>query len=104
MKFTMLKSSPGTSVSPKGTAMRAAATGLTMSSATVQPIHTQGQYYLTAWTNSTGNVFQVTLAGNVNPDDPAQLNGNNYKARPITVLLNPPPDLTITHINVPARR
>src|SRR4029078_8627926 len=36
---------------------------------------------------------------NVNPDDPNQPNGDNYKARPITVLLTPPPDLVVTSVS-----
>src|SRR5205823_6518315 len=34
--------------------------------------------------------------------DPYQLNGNNYKARPVTILMTPPPDLVVSAVNVPA--
>ena len=34
----------------------------------------------------------------VNPDAPNEIDNNNYKARPITVLLTPPPDLVVTSV------
>src|SRR5205823_5781784 len=41
-------------------------------------------------------VLEETLSSNINPDDPNEFDNNNYKARPITVLLTPPPDLVVT--------
>ena len=47
-------------------------------------------------------VLKSTLDVNINPDDPNELNNDNYKARPITVLLTPPPDLVVTNGHAPA--
>ena len=66
------------------------------------PKHISGEFFITPFANAYGTIREDTFDNNVNPDDPFQLNGNNYKARPITVLLNPPPDLVITGLNVPA--
>ncbi|MCB1942193.1 MAG: hypothetical protein KDI53_09175, partial [Candidatus Accumulibacter sp.] len=60
------------------------------------PKHIAGQFYITAWSDSFDVVLKSTQDVNVNPDDPGQLNNDNYKARPITVLLTPPPDLVVT--------
>ena len=43
-------------------------------------------------------VLEDTFRTSLNPDDPNELNNNNYKARPITVLLTPPPDLVVTSV------
>ncbi len=66
------------------------------------PAHVTGQYFLTAWTNSTQNVFQVTLDTNVNPDDPHTLYSENYKATPLTILPTPLADLEVTAVSAPA--
>ena len=62
------------------------------------PKHITGQYYITAWADSFDAVLKSTQSVNINPDDPNQLNNDNYKARPITVLLTPPPDLVVSSI------
>ncbi|MGA2035934.1 MAG: CARDB domain-containing protein, partial [Thermoguttaceae bacterium] len=62
------------------------------------PKHITGQYYITAWADSLDNVLKSERSGNINPDDPNELNNDNYKARKITVLQAPPPDLVVTSI------
>ena len=59
-----------------------------------------GTYYMTAWTDLFSVVLQDTLAVNVNPDDPNNLNSDNYKARPVQVLA-PLPDLVVTQVTAP---
>jgi subtilase family serine protease len=63
------------------------------------PERITGEYFITAWSDAFDVVLEDTLATNINPDDPNELDGNNYKARPISVLLTPPPDLTVTQVN-----
>lgn len=45
-----------------------------------------------------GTILEDTQDVNINPDDPNQLDNNNYKARPITILLSSPPDLVVTSV------
>ncbi len=71
-------------------------TGYDVTTTVTLPKHISGQYYITAWSDTFDVVLKSTLDANVNPDDPNQLNNDNYKARPITVLLTPPPDLVVT--------
>ena len=70
----------------------------TVSTTVTLPTHITGQYFITPWADSLDNVLKSTQSGNVNPDDPNELNNDNYKARPITILLTPPPDLVVTSI------
>src|SRR5206468_1876748 len=44
-------------------------------------------------------VTEDTFTANINPDDPTQLDNNNYKARSITVFTTPPADLTVTSVS-----
>ncbi len=62
------------------------------------PTHISGQFFITAWADSLDQVFKSTLSSNVNPDDPNELNNDNWKAQPITVLLTPPPDLVVSSV------
>ncbi len=39
-----------------------------------------GEYYITPWVDPYAQVLEDTLAINVNPDDPNEINNNNYKA------------------------
>jgi hypothetical protein len=57
-----------------------------------------GQWYVTPWTNSYDQVLENTLSDNINPDDPNEIDNNNYKAAPITLLQQPPPDLVVTSV------
>src|SRR5262249_817623 len=57
-----------------------------------------GPWYITPWTNAYDEVLQTSLDVNVNPDDPTEEFSENYKARPITVLLQPSPDLVVTSL------
>ena len=75
------------------------------------PSGISGNYYVTPWTDSYDQVPEDTFDININPDDPTQLDNNNYKARPITVLLRPPPpptqhipsDLVVTSVQPTAQ-
>ncbi len=66
------------------------------------PIHLSGQLFLTPQTDIYQQVDQTTLASNVNPDAPNDFRSDNFKAAPILVLPEPPPDLVVTAIKVPA--
>ena len=46
----------------------------------------RGQYYITVWSDTYDAILEDTLAVNINPDDPTEIDNNNYKARPISVL------------------
>jgi subtilase family serine protease len=61
-----------------------------------------GIYYITPWTDPYDVVLEDTLADNVNPDDPREIDNNNYKARAIDVigLSRPLPDLTVSDLVV----
>ncbi|MCB1964701.1 MAG: hypothetical protein KDI64_01260, partial [Candidatus Accumulibacter sp.] len=72
--------------------------GYDVSTQVTLPKHISGQYYITAWSDSFDVVLKSTQDVNINPDDPGQLNNDNYKARPITVLLTPPPDPVVTTV------
>ena len=56
-----------------------------------------GTYYITPWVDPYGTVLEDTLAINVNPDDPNEIDNNNYKARPVSIIANRP-DLIVTDI------
>jgi len=63
-----------------------------------------GDWYLTPWTDAYDLVLEDTFDVNLNPDDPNELDNNNYKARKITILSPPPkslPDLAVTNIVSP---
>jgi hypothetical protein len=62
-----------------------------------------GEFFITVWSDAHDEVTENTLAVNINPDDPSELDNNNYKARPITVVLTPPPDLVVTAVQPQAR-
>ena len=59
-----------------------------------------GQYFITPWSDSYDVVAEDTLAINVNPDDPNELDNNNYKGRAIDILGYTPvrPDLVISDV------
>ncbi|MEO6753269.1 MAG: CARDB domain-containing protein, partial [Chthoniobacteraceae bacterium] len=72
-------------------------------SATVRvPSFTRGVFFLTVWTNSSNGVYETQLATNLNPDAPNDIQGNNFKAIPLTVLLQPSADLVVTSVTAPA--
>ncbi len=62
------------------------------------PKRISGEYFITPWSDVYDAVLEDTFSGNINPDDPNEFDNNNYKARPITVLLTPPPDLVVTSV------
>ncbi len=59
-----------------------------------------GQYYITPWTDPYQFVAEDTLATNINPDDPDEIDNNNYKARAIDViaLQEDLPDLVVDSV------
>ncbi|HEY7119523.1 MAG TPA: CARDB domain-containing protein, partial [Tepidisphaeraceae bacterium] len=60
------------------------------------PATLSGEMFITPWSDAYDVVTEDTLSNIINPDDPNELDNNNYKARPITVVLRPPADLVIT--------
>ncbi|MCB1944039.1 MAG: hypothetical protein KDI53_18655, partial [Candidatus Accumulibacter sp.] len=42
-----------------------------------------GEYFVTVWSDSYDVILEDTLATQINPDDPSQVDNNNYQARPI---------------------
>jgi subtilase family serine protease len=61
-----------------------------------------GTWYVTPWTDPYGVVLEDTLATNINPDDPHEIDNNNYKARAITIIALPipEPDLVVESVEV----
>ncbi len=62
-----------------------------------------GRYYITPWSDSVDIVLEDTLAINLNPDDPNEVDNNNYKARAIDIIGVPPaairdPDLVVSAV------
>ncbi len=49
-----------------------------------------GTYYITPWVDPFSQVLEQTAVENVNPDDPNEIDNNNYKARPIGIIGTPP--------------
>ncbi|MFH1842063.1 MAG: CARDB domain-containing protein [bacterium] len=47
---------------------------------------TSGTYYIMPWVDPYAILLEDTLAINVNPDDPNEVNNNNYKARAIDLI------------------
>ena len=54
-----------------------------------------GNWFLTPWIDPYDAVLEDTLTTNINPDDPNQLDNNNYKARPLAVLATTPSSLAV---------
>jgi subtilase family serine protease len=52
-----------------------------------------GIYYITAWADAYDAVLESTFANNINPDDPNEIDNNNYKARAIDIIGTPIPPL-----------
>ncbi|MBI3347611.1 MAG: hypothetical protein HY020_10425, partial [Burkholderiales bacterium] len=62
-------------------------------------------YFLTVWSDTYDAILEDTLSSNINPDDPTQIDNNNYKSRAagaIGVLGITPPDLQVTSVIAPA--
>src|SRR5207237_1391779 len=74
-------------------------TGYDVSTSVTLPKHIVGEYFITPWSDTFDAVHKSTQSFNVNLDDKTQLNNDNYKARPITVLLTPPADLVVTSVS-----
>ena len=58
-----------------------------------------GNYFITVWSDTYDAILEDTLASQTNPDDPNQVDNNNYKARPISVLGITPPDLSVLEVS-----
>ena len=56
-----------------------------------------GIYYITPWTDPYDQVLEDTLAANTNPDDPTEIDNNNFKARRVELVAEQP-DLVITSV------
>jgi subtilase family serine protease len=70
---------------------------------TLPPTLVSGTYYITPWVDPYSQVLEDTLATNVNPDDPNEIDNNNYKARAINLIGTPPtpiipPDIAVTEV------
>jgi CARDB len=67
------------------------------------PKNLSGQYYLTPWSDNYDVVLEDTFEINNNPDDQTQIDNNNYKAAPITLLTTPVlrSDLAVTSVISP---
>ncbi len=61
-----------------------------------------GTYYITPWVDPYGVVLQTELAVNTNPDDPTQIQNDNYKNQSIDVL-GALPDLVVTSVQGPSQ-
>src|SRR5690606_38389458 len=51
---------------------------------------TSGTYYIMPWVDPYGTLLEDSLATNVNPDDPNEINSSNYRARAISIVGTPP--------------
>ena len=60
-----------------------------------------GIYHITPWVDPFGAVLEDTLAGNTNPDDPTEIDNNNYKAQAIDII-GILPDLEVISVTAPA--
>ncbi|HEY6816092.1 MAG TPA: CARDB domain-containing protein, partial [Croceibacterium sp.] len=49
-----------------------------------------GTYYIMPWVDPYGTLLEDSLATNVNPQDPNEINGSNYRAREIAIVGTPP--------------
>ncbi len=77
-------------------------TSYTQTVSVTLPAHTSGQLYLVPQADLYQQTTETTLPANVNPDDLNDLRADNFKAAPITVLPEPPPDLVVTAVHAPA--
>ncbi|HCO96831.1 MAG TPA: hypothetical protein DIU00_23310, partial [Phycisphaerales bacterium] len=57
----------------------------------------QGQWYITPWCDAYDVVLEDTLDANINPDDPLEIDSNNYKSRPITIIVTRP-DMAVVSV------
>ncbi|MDE3036214.1 MAG: hypothetical protein KGJ14_09610, partial [Nitrospirota bacterium] len=62
------------------------------------PLHSSGRFFITPWADSYGVVTEDAFSNVVNPDDPNEIDNNNYKARIITIISRPPPDLVMESV------
>ncbi|TAK53398.1 MAG: hypothetical protein EPO25_10765, partial [Gammaproteobacteria bacterium] len=63
-----------------------------------------GTWYITPWSDAYDVVLEDTFAHVINPDDPNELDNNNYKARPIDLIGRSPalPDLRVLEVQADA--
>ncbi len=58
-----------------------------------------GTYYITPWVDPYAQVLEDTLTVNVNPDDPHEVDNNNYKARAVDLIGIPAaPDIAVAAV------
>ncbi len=60
-----------------------------------------GEYYLSVWSDTHDLILEDTLATQINPHDPHQIDNKNYRARAIRILGITPPDLTVDEVVAP---
>ena len=94
----LLKTIPHTGVLGNDPTIISPPTGYDVTTTVTLPKHIVGQFFITPWSDTYNVVLKSTHDENINPDDPLELNNDNYKARPITVLLTPPPDLVVSNV------
>lgn len=65
-----------------------------------------GTYYIMPWVDPYATLLEDSLAINVNPDDPAEIQSSNYRARAIQIVGTPPVSSTraiaVTDVTAPA--
>src|SRR5690606_7273671 len=57
-----------------------------------------GQYFLSVYADGQGRVYEAAFENNLNPKAPNDIEGSNYGSTPLNILLTPPADLQVTHI------
>ena len=62
------------------------------------PKNVAGEWYITPWSDAVDIVIEETFDINNNPDDPNEIDNNNYKARPLTIIGRAVPDLEVTEV------
>ncbi len=66
------------------------------------PARVGGEYFITVWSDSLDSVTEDTFSNVINPEDPNELDSNNYRSRSITIGVNPPADLVVESVTSPA--
>ncbi|MEM9272984.1 MAG: CARDB domain-containing protein, partial [Cyanobacteria bacterium P01_F01_bin.143] len=61
------------------------------------PDQITGEWYITPWSDTYDVVLEDTFDNNIDENE-NDIGNNNYQARPITVLLTPPPDLVVEDV------
>ena len=65
------------------------------------PANTQGEFYITLFSDGGGQVYEEAFATNINPELPNDIEGSNLRWKPISVVLTPPADLVVSDVDAP---